>query len=291
MSFNDQAVITAAGGYIFTAPVGTARPTPAELNAIDPARFGAQVNTLAITGNPTGGTFTYTVNGEAATIPYNATAAVVQQKLEALEKVGSGNVLVTGTSLPTGPLEISWVGKLQGRSPGTISTTATALTGGTTPAVTNTVKTALNGWDPAGHTSREDMPEFGYEGGDTEVRGTWQNAQLREVTSEQPADYLTMFLHQFDTSSFEMYYGEDDSETPGVFGVAGGNSTPIERAMLVIIVDGVTRIGFYTPKASIRRDDAIGLPVDSFATLPVRASFLKHGANNLFEWISEDLFD
>lgn len=197
MAFNDNAVFTAAGGYVYIADVATAAPTPAEIGAL----------TLA-------------------------------QLNESSPPAGS-------------PLE---------------------------------------GWRTIGHTSREEMPEFGFDGGETEVRGTWQNAALREVETEQIADYLTLFLHQFDTASFELYYGANASTTPGIFGVAGGQTQPVEKALLIIIVDGDLRLGFYAPKVSIRRDDAISLPNDEFAALPVRATFLKHGALNLYEWINEDLF-
>jgi hypothetical protein len=40
----------------------------------------------------------------------------------------------------------------------------------------------------------------------------------------------------------------------------------------------------------MRRDDSISLATDEFASLPVRATFLKYGSANKFEWINEDLF-
>lgn len=155
------------------------------------------------------------------------------------------------------------------------------------PEPKNTLPVA---WTHIGHTSRGDLPEFGYEGGDTEVRGTWQNETLREVQTKPIADYLNIFLHQFDTETFELYYGKDASSVAGVFGVSGGVVKPIEKALLIIIVDGDTKIGFYSPKASIRRDDSITLGVDEFAALPVRATFLKDGSKNKYEWINKDLF-
>jgi hypothetical protein len=75
-----------------------------------------------------------------------------------------------------------------------------------------------------------------------------------------------------------------------VFGVAGGTPSPVEHALLIVIVDGNRKVAFYSPKASLRRDDSISLAVDEFASLPVRATFLKYGASNKFEWIAEDLF-
>ena len=289
MAQNDSAVLTAAVGYVFVASPGTPRPTPAELKTLDPTTFGSQTQTLKITGSPTGGTFTLTAGTATSALPYNATPAQVQTALEALASVGGGNVTVTGTSISdTNGLDITWIGELQG-----VTKAITAnhtLTGGTTPNATITVKTAVNGWGPVGHTSRGDMPEFGFEGGDTEVKGTWQNESLREVVTDPIADYLTMFLHQFDTGSFELYYGLDASATPGVFGVANGTVAPLEKAFLVVIVDGTNKVGFYSPKASVRRDDSIGLPVDEFASLPIRATFLKYGNQNKFEWVNEDLF-
>ncbi|QLF84426.1 major tail protein [Mycobacterium phage Topanga] len=192
MALNDDAVLTAAVGYVYTAPVGTAAPAAADLDTID---------------------------------------------------------LLDTTTWGTG----------------------------------------LDAWIPTGHTSRGDMPEFGFDGGDSEIRGTWQKKKLAEITTEDPVDYLTIFLQQFDEGSLTLYYGENASTVAGEFAVASG-SKAVERAILVVIVDGEDRVGFHAHKASVKRDDAIQLPVDDFASLPVRATFLDHENNPLFKWINEDLF-
>lgn len=289
MAQNDQAVITAAVGYVFTATPGTAAPTPSELAALDPELFGAQAHDVKLaSGTASGGTFTVTVESDTTgNLAWDISAANLQAAIEALDDVGAGNVIVTGTSLVSPGFIVKFVGALQGEDV-TVSVDDTNLTG-STPNLTSSVTTALVGWTPVGHTSRNDMPEFGFEGGDKEVRGTWQNAQLREVQTETPADYLTLFLHQFDTKSFELYYGPNASVTSGVFGVSGEETTN-EKAFLVIIVDGDEKIGFYAPKASVRRDDAIQMPVDDFASLPIRATFLKMPARRLYDWINETLF-
>ncbi|AOT24679.1 major tail protein [Mycobacterium phage Stasia] len=149
--------------------------------------------------------------------------------------------------------------------------------------------TGLELWLPTGHTSRGDMPEFGFEGGDSEIKGTWQKKKLAEVTTEDPVDYLTIFLQQFDEESLTLYYGENASTVAGEFAVASG-SRAVERAVLVIIEDGDVRVGFHASKSSVKRDDAIQLPVDDFASLPVRATFLDHDNEPLFKWLNEDLF-
>lgn len=150
---------------------------------------------------------------------------------------------------------------------------------------------AATGWDTTGHTSVNDLPEFGLDGGDTEVRGSWQKKKLREVTTSDPIDFLTMFLQQWDEANLALYYGPNASDTPGVFGVAAAAGDPNEAAVLVVIVDGDFRIGFHAHKASVKRDDAIQLATDDFASLPIKATFLQHETELLFSWINEALFN
>lgn len=329
MSQNDKAVVTAAVGYVFIGEPGTPRPTPAQLKTTDAEAFGAQAHSVKTDTAPTAGTFTLTVGDVApisepagaasastleaevvsaapksssktakaapvstraaettAALNFDAGAGDVQAALEALPSVGAGNVKVSGAGLADPGFTVAFVGALHGKEL-PLSVDGAALVGGTASA---SVVSTPNGWTSVGHTSREDLPEFGFDGGDTEVRGTWQNESLREVVTEPIADYLTMFLQQFDIQSFELYYGKDAAKQTGVFGVAGGTPTPVEKSLLIIIVDGDVKIGFYAPKASIRRDDSVQLSVDEFASLPVRATFLKYGSANKFEWINEDLF-
>lgn len=289
MAQNDKAVITAAGGFVFVGNPGTPPPTPAQLTAMDPETFGAKVVTIKITGAPTGGDFDLTVDSEPVTnVAHNVTAAALQTAIDAV--LGEGSVLVSGTSISdTNGLDVKFIGPYQGKDI-VVTADEAGLTGGTTPDVVVTTKTPVNGWGPIGHTSRNDMPEFGFDGGDAEVKGTWQNAKLRETVKELAADYLTLFLHQFDTDSFELYYGPDAAVgEEGVFGVDGEQHVN-ERAFLVVIVDGTEKVGFYAAKASVRRDDAIQMPVDDFAALPIRATFLKMPGRRLFDWINEKLF-
>jgi hypothetical protein len=282
MSLNDNAVLTAAVGWVYSGPVGTAAPTPAEIEAFDPNTFAVPSGAKRLVSAATGGTFTLTVGTDVTTdIDFDATADEIQDALEALASVGVGKVTVTGTDFP-------YIITLDPSVTGAFTLQGIGLTGGS--AALQPVQQSGVGWVNVGHTSRGDLPEFGFDGGDTEVRGTWQNESLREVVTDPIADYLTLMLHQFDTETFELYYGTNASSTPGVFGVAGGTPAPIEKALLIVIVDGDRKVAFYSPKASLRRDDSISLAVDEFAALPVRATFLKHGGLNKFQWIADGLF-
>lgn len=94
---------------------------------------------VAITGNPTGGSIRLTVGAYGTTgvgaIVYNASAASVQSALEGVTGgtgIGPGNVTVTGPA--GGPWIITFVGALANTSIPSITMSTNSLTGGTAPS-------------------------------------------------------------------------------------------------------------------------------------------------------------
>lgn len=107
-----------------------------------PWEGAAEVQSVAITGTPTGGTFRLTFDGEqTATIAFDANAAAVQAALEALSNVEPGDIVVTGTN-PT--FTLTFGGKFAGQNVPQLTATS-ALTGGSSP--TTTVTTSTGGGD------------------------------------------------------------------------------------------------------------------------------------------------
>ncbi|MFD3336044.1 hypothetical protein ACFWV1_25870 [Streptomyces sp. NPDC058700] len=99
-----------------------------------------EVQTLTVTGGPTGGTFTITWSGQTTTaLAYNATAAQVQTALENLSNITPGDVAVTGNA--GGPWTLTWGGTQLGENVAAPTTTE-AFTGGTTPDITIATPTA-----------------------------------------------------------------------------------------------------------------------------------------------------
>lgn len=149
--------------------------------------------------------------------------------------------------------------------------------------------TPPTGWTNIGHTARDELPEFGYDGGETETRGTWQNESLKTVVTSAAVDYVTINLHQFDNLGLELYYGAANAtpSTAGTFTVTD-TTQKIQKALLIIVVDGETNVGFYAGKTDIGRDDSISMETDQFAALPVRATVLNDANSEKFSWISED---
>jgi hypothetical protein len=111
----------------------------------------AEVQTVTITGSPTGGTFTLTYSGQTtAAIAYNATAATVQSALEALSNIEPNDIVVAGGPGPATPWTVTFeAGDLGGQFDGTnvaqMTASGAGLTGGTTPAVAVTTTTGGGG--------------------------------------------------------------------------------------------------------------------------------------------------
>jgi hypothetical protein len=102
----------------------------------------SEVQTVTITGGPTGGTFTLTYSGQTTSaIAYNATASAVQAALEALSNLVPGEVTVTGGPGPATPYVVTFTGDLAGTDVTQMTSAGGSLTGGTTPAVTVTTTT------------------------------------------------------------------------------------------------------------------------------------------------------
>lgn len=106
---------------------------------------GAVIDNLqiaAITGAPTGGTFTLTYKSQTtAGIAFNATAAAVQSALIALSSVGAGNVTVSGSA--GGPYNVVFGGTLS-QDLTVLTASGAGLTGGTSPSVTITQSQSHN---------------------------------------------------------------------------------------------------------------------------------------------------
>lgn len=121
----------------------TATQVQSALDALTsvPAATGGtnEIQTVTITGAPTGGTFTLTYSGQTtAAIAFNAVGSAVQTALLALSNIGAGNVTVTGSA--GGPYTVTFRGTLAATNVAQMTATG-SLTGGTSPAVAVTTAT------------------------------------------------------------------------------------------------------------------------------------------------------
>ena len=128
-----------------SADVGTAMitvPTAGPLTwPSSPGTAANEVQTVALTGAPTGGDFTLTYDAvESGAIPFDATVSELEEILESMSSIGEGNVDVSGTD--GGPWTVTFIRDLGNQNIAIMTKDATGLTGGTTPNVTITETTA-----------------------------------------------------------------------------------------------------------------------------------------------------
>jgi hypothetical protein len=101
-----------------------------------------EVQTVATTGTPTGGTFKLRFQGfTTGDIAYNASAATIDTALELLPSIGSGGVVCAAGPLPTGVTVTFSGANLAKKVQPALEVAENALTGGTTPTVTVTEST------------------------------------------------------------------------------------------------------------------------------------------------------
>lgn len=123
-------------GYSGLTPGQPLYPSSTVAGGLDtnPNNASNETQTAAITGGPTGGTFTLTFKGQTTSaIAYNATAAAAKSALEALSTIGAGNVDVT---LATSTYTVIFTGTLGNKPQPLMTASGASLTGGTSPGVT-----------------------------------------------------------------------------------------------------------------------------------------------------------
>ncbi len=191
-----------------------------------------EVQTVTITGTPTGGTFRLTYGGQqTATIAYNAIAGAVQTALEALSNIGVGDVTVGGGPGPGTPYTVTFGGSLAATDV-TVMTASHSFTGGTSPniAVTTTTPGASvdlsplpGGWEDLGWTSTDGV---GY-GRETEVSEVNSFGSTEPTRSDITSDVITMSVTAQETrlTTIGLYTGADTtamtaSATTGEFSIS-----------------------------------------------------------------------
>lgn len=147
------------------------------------------VQTVSISGSPTGGSFTL-ANGplaQAEAPPWNATAAVLQAAIQAGLPAGASCVC-TGGPLPATPIAVTFTGGLAQAPQNAMTVSANNLTGGTNPAAS--VAHTTVGVAKVDHATRAALASKITSGGLDQFYGQ-QMAKLIATDSTIQTDYAT----------------------------------------------------------------------------------------------------
>jgi hypothetical protein len=171
----------------------------------------------------------------------------------------------------------------------------TGTTGAAKPALSDLTAFAADtsvlptGFTDLGHTDLDQILQFGTEGGDTSTKGSWQNSALREIVTVAKVDYMIIkSLQILDNAVLSLYYGGGSAATANEFAWPD-NPTPTEKAVCLIMLDGVVPVALYASKASIRAESELEFASDDFTKAPLRVTFLKNGSNPRAVWIADRL--
>jgi hypothetical protein len=101
-----------------------------------------EVQTITITGTPTGGTFKLRFRGQTTTaLDFDSTSSEIDTALEALGAIAPGEVTCAGGPLPGSAVTVTFSGQYAAENVPMIEPVDVALTGGTAPAVAVTAST------------------------------------------------------------------------------------------------------------------------------------------------------
>lgn len=156
-TITSQTIDTVPGQKILPKGMVMAKITSGgDAGKVGPYQGGTPVNevqTITITGTPTGGTYRLAFRGQAtAALAYNANAAAIQAALLALPNVGASDLAVTGA----GPFTVTYGGNLAGQNVDPITLDTNSLTGGTNPSVAIATTTQGTPTTGAATDGRED---------------------------------------------------------------------------------------------------------------------------------------
>ncbi len=250
----------ARDGSVYVGPYSTLAIT-----ALTDGGIVSEVQTVVISGSPTGGTYTLTFNGQTTgAIAYNANAATVEAALEALSNLAPADVTVTGAA-PT--YTVTFGGVYAGLNVPQMTTTP-SLTGGTSPTVTVNTTTQGDPVDlkplPTGMKDVGWMTTAGASyGRQTEVSNVNSFGSVEPTRSDVTRDTITMGISMQETNltSLGLYTGADLS---ALTADAGSGEVRINKParpgfryyrVLGLFVDdgddGEIYIGRYLPRARV----------------------------------------
>lgn len=131
LTFGEQRDITISGGSVTRNGNHGINVSPDDL---------VNIQNIAITGNPTGGTFTLTFDGQTTgAIAWNATKEQVQTALEALPNVAPGDLVMMTGPLPANLVNVTFKGAWAGVAAPLMTANSAGLTGGAAPTVVVTI--------------------------------------------------------------------------------------------------------------------------------------------------------
>jgi hypothetical protein len=232
----------------------TATTLPTDATSALSTTAASEVQTVTMTGTPTGGTFTLSFQGQTtAPLAYNIAAAAMQTALQGLTTIGSGNATVTGT----GPWVVTFSGTLANQGVDLLVANGAGLTGGTSPTVAAARTTpGKTGWKSPGLIS-EDGAAQDVKENSKEIRAYGLATPVRKIVTSSDITMKTTMLETNPVSAaiyHRMALG-GISVVGGAFTTTEGTFRSRRYAFVVDAVDGLNKIRMVCPDVEVTDRD------------------------------------
>lgn len=267
MAINPDVVLAGIGAagssgaeLAWFAPTGTTAPTD---TATGLTAIADEVQTVTISGTPTGGTFTLTYAGQTTTaIAYNANAAAVQAALVALSNIGANDVRVTGGPGPGTAFVVTFHGALGNTDVALMTASAASLTGGTSPAVTPVQTTpGVTGWFSGGLVTEDGLSKD-LSNSSNDIKAYGLSSPVRKIVTSEEVSFKVVFL-ETNTTSLSIYnrlplIGSTAimPDTGGAFSITEGTFRSQRYAAAFEVTDGVNRQRIYAPSVEVTEKES-----------------------------------
>ena len=193
-----------------------------------------EVQSVSISGSPTGGTFTLTFEGQTtAGIAYNATAAAVQSALEALSNIAVGDVSCTVGPLPGTAVTVTFTGDLGLSNRTEMTANSAGLTGGSSPTASVTTTTGgIDGDLATFATYKWDAYSYDgtlYSGDQTVEASATKSSEATFIYAEGPTVSVTAPTDNqvITTANLAVTWTTTDQQKYRVYIYANGTSTVV----------------------------------------------------------------
>lgn len=125
--------------------------------------------------------------------------------------------------------------------------------------------TTITGWTRIGNTSRENLPEFSIEAGDTTSLGTWDTERVRTVYGASSVSW-TLHPSQLDAETVKWVANGWGTTDDAVIPASGWQFT---AAYVIVVFDGTMVSGLYLPNNDSIMTGLPSLAVDGFSEMEV----------------------
>lgn len=123
-------------------------------------------------------------------------------------------------------------------------------------------------WERLANTSRDSLPSFAVEAGDTTQLGSWDNDNIRTIYGNSTIT-LTIRPMQIDGATISRIANGWEIGTDAVLPASGWATT---GAIVVCILDGLNCAGYYIPANDINFTGMPELALDAFAEMEIVAT-------------------